>query len=167
MSSRTESMHKLKTLESLARTVTSLRRKHRTIVFTNGCFDVLHAGHLRSLQQAKRQGDVLIVGLNSDASVRRLKGRYRPIFRERDRASLLCALEVVDYCVIFSAPTPEKVIRRLKPDVLVKGADYRHRKVVGEDTVRAAGGRVVLVKLMKGQSTSAAIKKIRQLPDAT
>jgi len=154
-------MSKLKNLKELVRIVSRLKRKGRKIVFTNGCFDILHAGHLKSLLHAKKMGDVLIVGINSDNSVRRLKGYGRPIFSAKDRSALVCGLEMVDYCIIFNEDTPERIIRELVPDILVKGADYRGKKVVGADIVRAAGGRVAFVPYLGGRSTSAIIKKIK------
>jgi D-beta-D-heptose 7-phosphate kinase/D-beta-D-heptose 1-phosphate adenosyltransferase len=137
------------------------RRHGKTIVFTNGCFDVLHAGHIRYLAEAKAQGDVLVVGLNADASVRRLgKGPNRPINDERNRALVLSALACVDYVCLFQEDTPLELIRLVRPGVLVKGADYRPEEVVGKDFVESLGGRLHLAQLVPGQSTSATIKRI-------
>ena len=130
------------------------RARGERIVFANGCFDLLHPGHVRLLTEAATQGDRLIVGLNSDASVRRLKGAARPIQAEAMRAEVLCALRPVDAVVIFEEDTPLKLVEALQPDVIVKGADYREEDVVGGDIVRARGGRVHLVTLMEGQSTT-------------
>lgn len=132
----------------------------KTIVFTNGCFDLIHAGHIYSLEQARSFGDVLIVGLNSDASVRRLKGETRPIARENDRAYALQSLAMVDYVVIFDDDTPEGIIREISPNVLVKGKDYIGKEVVGQNFVESNGGRVELLDLKPGLSTTAVIEKI-------
>ncbi len=129
----------------------SLRRKGKKAVFTNGCFDVLHAGHIASLEKARSMGDFLFLGLNSDASVRRLKGPSRPFNKARDRAIVLAALQAVDAVVIFSADTPRELIKALRPDVLAKGADYRHGAVVGAEFA----GRVAIIPLLKGRSTTA------------
>ena len=138
------------------------KRNGRRVVFTNGCFDLLHPGHIRSLEMARELGDVLIVGLNSDASVRQLKGEGRPILPERERAEILAALESVDAVVIFDDPTPREVITRLLPDVLVKGGDWPGDQIVGRDEVEAAGGRVVSIPVVAGYSTSAILRKIRE-----
>jgi len=138
------------------------KRNGRRVVFTNGCFDLLHPGHIRILEMARELGDVLIVGLNSDASVRQLKGEGRPILPERERAEILAALESVDAVVIFDDPTPREVITRLLPDVLVKGGDWPGDQIVGRDEVEAAGGRVVSIPVVAGYSTSAILRKIRE-----
>jgi D-beta-D-heptose 7-phosphate kinase/D-beta-D-heptose 1-phosphate adenosyltransferase len=140
------------------------RARGRRIVFTNGVFDILHPGHLRYLQQARTLGDVLIIGLNSDASVRRNKGPERPINSETERAEILAALECVDAVVIFDEETPAEIIRAIQPDVLVKGADWAEDAIVGRDTVEARGGRVVRVAIEPGFSTTEIIQKIRRLP---
>jgi len=132
------------------------------IVFTNGCFDILHAGHVRYLQKARELGDRLIVGLNDDASVRRLKGKMRPIQPLEDRAAVLAALAFVDLVVPFSEDTPIKLIEAIAPDVLVKGGDYRPEEIVGADFVRARGGSVVVVPFLEGRSTSAIVERIRR-----
>jgi rfaE bifunctional protein nucleotidyltransferase chain/domain len=138
------------------------KRNGRRIVFTNGCFDLLHPGHIRSLEQARELGDALIVGLNSDASVRQLKGEGRPLLPERERAEILAALESVDAVIIFDAPTPREVIARLLPDVLVKGGDWSGNQIVGREEVEAAGGRVVSVPVLPGFSTTDILRKIRE-----
>ena len=135
----------------------------RRVVFTNGVFDILHAGHLRYLQQARALGHALIVGLNSDASVRRNKGPERPINAEDERAEILSALECVDGVVIFDEDTPAEIIRAIQPDILVKGADWAEDAIVGRDTVEARGGQVVRVPIEKGFSTSGIIEKIKGL----
>jgi len=129
-------------------------------VFTNGCFDILHAGHLDVLRRARQAGDILVVGLNSDDSVRLLKGPGRPLVGERERAELLAALEPVDFVVLFSEETPARLIDALRPDVLVKGGDYAPDEIVGADTVRAAAGEVLVVPLRPGLSTRGLIEKI-------
>jgi D-beta-D-heptose 7-phosphate kinase/D-beta-D-heptose 1-phosphate adenosyltransferase len=134
----------------------------RRIVFTNGCFDLLHPGHIRSLEQARDLGDALIVGLNGDASVRQLKGAGRPVLPERERAEILAALECVDAVVIFDELTPREVIARLLPDVLVKGGDWPGNQIVGREEVEAAGGRVVSIPVVPGYSTSEILRKIRE-----
>lgn len=139
--------------------VRAARTAGRRIVFTNGVFDILHPGHLRYLQAARRHGDVLIVGLNSDASVRRNKGPSRPINPEHERAELLAALACVDGVSIFDADTPADIIRRVQPDILVKGADWPADQIVGRDTVEARGGRVILEPVEQGYSTTAIIEK--------
>ena len=131
------------------------------VVFTNGVFDILHPGHLRYLQHARSLGDALIIGLNSDASVRRNKGPERPINPEHERAEILEALACVDAVVVFDEETPAEIIRAIQPDVLVKGADWAEDAIVGRDTVEARGGRVVRVPVEPGYSTSAIIEKIR------
>lgn len=131
-------------------------RRGKTVVFTNGCFDLVHAGHLKVLEWAKRQGDILVVGLNSDASVRKLKGPRRPILPLADRAALLAALKPVDFVTWFSEDTPRALIRRLRPDVLVKGGDWAADSIVGREFVK----KVVRVPLMKGRSTSGIISTV-------
>ena len=139
--------------------VRAARAAGRRIVFTNGVFDILHPGHLRYLQAARGHGDVLIVGLNSDASVRRNKGPSRPINPEHERAEVLAALACVDGVSIFDADTPADIIRRVQPDILVKGADWPADQIVGRDTVEARGGRVILEPVEQGYSTTAIIEK--------
>jgi rfaE bifunctional protein nucleotidyltransferase chain/domain len=138
------------------------KRNGRRIVFTNGCFDLLHPGHVRCFELARALGDALIVGLNSDASVRQLKGPGRPVMPERERAEILAALESVDGVIIFDEPTPRELISRLLPDVLVKGGDWPGDRIVGREEVEAAGGRVVSLPLVPGYSTTAILQKIRE-----
>ena len=141
--------------------VRSARAGRRRIVFTNGVFDLLHPGHVRYLQHARSLGDMLIVGLNADVSVRGNKGSGRPITPERERAEVLAALECVDAVVIFEQDTPAEIVRLVQPDILVKGADWPADQIVGRDTVEARGGRVVLVPVEQGHSTSAIVERIR------
>ena len=136
----------------------------RRVVFTNGVFDILHPGHVRYLREARSLGDLLIVGLNADASVRRNKGPARPVNSEQDRAEILAALECVDAVVIFAEDTPADIIEAVQPDVLVKGADWAEDAIVGRDTVEARGGRVVRVAVEKGFSTTSIIEKIKATP---
>lgn len=138
------------------------RAAGRQVVFTNGCFDLLHAGHVRLLEAARAQGDLLVVGLNSDASVRRLKGVPRPVLPESERAEALRALEAVDRVVIYDQDTPLETIQALVPDVLVKGADWAPGTIVGADVVEGAGGRVVRVELLAGRSTTGLIERTRR-----
>ena len=153
---------KVKSRAELTRVLSEHRRRGERIVFTNGCFDVLHAGHIKFLHFARSQGDVLVVGLNSDASVRKIKGARRPIYSQNERAQMLSALADVDYVVIFGEVTPEKLIRAVKPDVLVKGEDWKEKGVVGREFVEAQGGKVILSPLVQGLSTSDIIKRARK-----
>jgi D-beta-D-heptose 7-phosphate kinase/D-beta-D-heptose 1-phosphate adenosyltransferase len=137
------------------------RAAGRKVVLTNGCFDLLHAGHLALLEAARGAGDVLVVALNSDASVRGLKGAGRPVLPEEERAELLLSLETVDHVVLYDEPTPIAVVRALLPDVLVKGADWAAESIVGGPEVERAGGRVVRVTLVPGRSTSAIVNRVR------
>jgi rfaE bifunctional protein nucleotidyltransferase chain/domain len=131
------------------------------VVFTNGVFDLLHPGHIDVLLGARREGAALVVGLNSDASVRRLKGPSRPVRTDAERAAVLAALEMVDLVVVFSEDTPAELVARLQPDVIVKGGDYSPDTIVGADVVRARGGRVVVIPLVPGQSTTGIIAKLQ------
>ena len=152
----------LLSLEALVNVVAKAKREGQRVVFTNGCFDLLHVGHLHLLREARSLGDVLVVGLNSDRSLRQLKGAGRPIVKEGDRATLLGALEPVDYVVIFDEPDPGHVIRRLLPDVLVKGDRYGEHEIVGSDVVKNAGGEVVRVRELRGYSTTHLLQRLRQ-----
>lgn len=138
-----------------------LRAQGKRIVFTNGCFDILHAGHVRYLKQARMLGDCLVVGLNSDASVRKLKGPKRPVNSERDRAEVLGALKAVDYVVIFSEPTAERIISRVKPAVYVKGGDYSVETLPEAPVVTSYGGEIKLLPFVDGKSTTNIIAKIQ------
>lgn len=151
---------KIKDREVLAEIIAGEKGRGKRIVFTNGCFDLLHAGHVKYLQKARQFGDLLVLGLNSDASVRRLKGDKRPLIAEEERAHLLAALDCVDYLVIFDEDTPLELIALLTPHVLVKGGDYTVETVVGHEIVEAAGGRVELVEFVDGRSTTGLIERI-------
>jgi rfaE bifunctional protein nucleotidyltransferase chain/domain len=148
-------------LDDLVPRIADHRQLGHKIVFTNGCFDLLHAGHLHCLTAAKAEGDILVVALNSDAGVRRLKGASRPIVNQRDRAAMLAALTCVDYVTIFDDDTPERLIAELHPDVLVKGAEARPAGIPGEQFVVSHGGRVVCAPLLPGISTTAFVERLR------
>ena len=132
------------------------------IVFTNGCFDVLHRGHIEYLQYCKQQGDVVVLGLNSDNSVRQLKGPERPINNQHDRAAVLAALESVDYIVVFDELTPLELIKAVRPDFLIKGADWKDKGVVGQEFVESYGGEVRLAQIVEGKSSTNTINKMKQ-----
>ncbi len=156
-------MNKVVSLKKLKEELEGLRRKGGKVVFTNGCFDIIHAGHVRYLKKARSLGGALVVGLNSDSSVRAIKGETRPIVPQSERAEVLSALEAVDYVVVFNDPTPERLIEAIRPDVLAKGADWAARDIVGARAVKEAGGRVSRITLAKGKSTTNIIKKILAL----
>lgn len=149
------------TEHQLEELIQQVRRDARVIVFTNGVFDILHAGHTTYLEAARRLGDILIVGLNSDASVRRLKGPERPINSEGDRAIVLSALRAVDHVVLFTEDTPLRLIEAILPNVLVKGGDYQRETIVGADVVEQYGGQVVTIPLVEGRSTTNVISRAR------
>ena len=150
-----------KTREDAFRTLSLWRFKNEKIVFTNGCFDILHKGHIEYLAKAASLGTKLIIGLNSDASVKRLKGEYRPVNNENDRAILLAALSFVDHIVIFDTDTPRDLIQYVHPDILVKGGDYNPQEIVGYDIVKAKGGEVVTIDFIEGYSTTIFLNKIK------
>jgi len=154
---------KIQALDSLLRELRYHRYRNEKVVFTNGCFDVLHRGHVEYLQFCRQQGNVVVVGLNSDRSVKEIKGPERPINIEQDRAAVLAALEMVDYIVIFDEPTPLEVIRRIEPDVLVKGEDWADKGVVGQEFVESRGGKVVLSPLVAGRSSTATIERMKAI----
>ena len=153
----------MQTIEEGAAFADALRARGKRVVFTNGVFDILHPGHLRYLQHARSLGDALIVGLNADASVRRNKGPERPINPQDERAEVLEGLECVDAVVLFEEDTPDRIIKAIQPDILVKGADWGENAIVGRDTVEARGGKVVRVPIEQGFSTTEIIRKIREL----
>ncbi len=157
-----DSDSKIKNLDVLSGIVAAEKSRGRRIVFTNGCFDLLHVGHVKYLQKARTFGDLLILGLNSDASIRRLKGEKRPLIDEDERAHILAALDCIDYVLIFEEDTPLRLISTLRPDVLVKGGDYTLEGVVGRDLVESYGGRVELVTFVDDRSTTSIIEKILQ-----
>ena len=153
-------IEKLKSLDEIVKIRTQLRAAGKKLVFTNGCFDILHVGHVRYLNQARAMGDVLVVGLNTDSSVRQSKGEGRPIVPELERAEVLAALASVDYIFLFGDPTPQRVIDAIVPDVLVKGADWDLSEIVGRETVEAAGGKVCNLPLVEQASTSGIIETV-------
>ena len=154
------SLQKIKSLNEIIQARARLRDLGKKLVFTNGCFDILHVGHIRYLNQARSFGDVLVVGINSDRSVREIKGDSRPIIPESERAEVLAALSCVDFVFIFDDPTPKRVIDAIVPDVLVKGADWGISEIVGRDAVESAGGVVLNVPLVEGSSTTEIIQKV-------
>ncbi len=142
--------------------VEEAKKQGKVVVFTNGCFDILHVGHLRYLEEAKRQGDILVVGVNSDASVKRLKGEDRPINSEHDRAEMLCGLAAVDYTVLFEEDTPIELLEELKPSIHVKGGDYRKEDLPETKIVEKHGGEVRILSFVEGKSTTNIVKKIQK-----
>jgi D-beta-D-heptose 7-phosphate kinase/D-beta-D-heptose 1-phosphate adenosyltransferase len=156
---------KIRPLDSLINELQWHRRQNEKVVFTNGCFDVLHRGHIEYLKFCKTQGDVVVLGLNSDRSVKQIKGPDRPINNQHDRAAVLAALETVDYIVTFDEPDPLKIIEQVKPDILIKGKDWQHKGVVGREFVEANGGKVILAPLVEGKSSTATIEKMKSLND--
>lgn len=157
-------MTKLLTKEALIRERQRLRSEGKRLVFTNGCFDLLHPGHVRYLSEARSLGDALVVALNSDRAARILKGQGRPIMNEQERAEVIAALEAVDYVIIFDEETPRELIADLLPDVLVKGGDWPVDEIVGRDEVEATGGRVLSLPYVEGSSTTDIIERIQNLP---
>jgi len=152
--------NKIEDRKDLKKVVERLKKEGKRVVFTNGCFDLIHVGHTRYLQEARKLGDVLIVGVNSDRSVRRIKGKKRPVIPEEERAEVLSALQCVDFVVIFHEPDPLNIISLLKPDVLVKGGDWGEDAIIGREVVESIGGKVVRIPEIKGASTSSIIDKI-------
>ncbi|HEX8502523.1 MAG TPA: D-glycero-beta-D-manno-heptose 1-phosphate adenylyltransferase [Pyrinomonadaceae bacterium] len=149
--------------DELLRARESLRAGGRTLVFTNGCFDILHVGHVRYLAAARRLGDALLVAINSDRSVRALKGPGRPVMNERERAEVLAALAAVDFVTVFGEESPRRLIAELLPDVLVKGGDYAPEEIHGREEVEAAGGRVLALPFVEGASTTGIIERIKDV----
>ena len=156
-------MNKILDRNTLKITLEALRKKGKTIAFTNGCFDILHVGHVRYLREAKKAGDILVLALNSDSSVRTIKGEERPLVCEEERAEVLAALEFVDFITIFPESTPLELINHLKPDILIKGGDWAEDKVVGRDEVKKWGGRVVIIPEVEGKSTTNIVEKIKRV----
>jgi D-beta-D-heptose 7-phosphate kinase/D-beta-D-heptose 1-phosphate adenosyltransferase len=144
----------------LAGLLRNLRNQKKKIVFTNGVFDILHRGHVDYLRKAKSLGDVLVVGMNTDSSVKKIKGPHRPIQNQNDRAVIAASLNSVDYVIFFDEPTPDRIIRFVKPDILVKGADYKLEQIAGADFVKSYGGKVKRIKLSSGRSTSKILTKL-------
>jgi rfaE bifunctional protein nucleotidyltransferase chain/domain len=157
-----KTIDKILTLEDLVARLGKVRKSGQKIVFTNGCFDIMHVGHVRYLADARSEGDLLVVGLNSDASVRIIKGDKRPIVRQNHRAEVLASLGCVDFIVIFDEPDPLKLIQTLKPDVLVKGEDWTADAIIGAGDVKSRGGKIVRISFVEETSTTAIIEKILQ-----
>jgi len=156
-------MNKILERETLRNKLEELRNKGKKIAFTNGCFDILHVGHVRYLREAKKTADVLVLALNSDSSVRLIKGEERPLVPENERAEVLAALEFVDFVTIFKELTPLELINYLKPDILIKGGDWPEEKVVGREEVKKWGGRVAIIPEVEGKSTTNIVEKIKKL----
>jgi len=156
-------MGKLVSQAEASRIVRARQRRGQTVVFTNGCFDIIHRGHVEYLARAKKLGDVLMIGLNSDQSVKRLKGKGRPLLRFKDRAFILAHLDMVDYVVPFGSFTPRALIAKLLPDVLVKGGDYKIPDIVGAKEVTRSGGKVIVIPLIRGRSTSKILSAVKKL----
>jgi rfaE bifunctional protein nucleotidyltransferase chain/domain len=152
---------KLKSLEEIKAIVVAARNDGKRVAFTNGCFDVLHRGHVHVLREARACADLLIVGINGDQSVKQIKGPARPVLPESDRCEVLGAMEMVDFLVLFNEPDPGNLIADIRPDVLVKGGDWNSDKIIGADVVEAAGGKVVVVPYIKGFSTTEIIERIK------
>ena len=153
-------MNNVLTHNSLNIIISKIRSDHKKLVFTNGCFDIIHPGHIHVLSKAKSLGDILVVGLNSDKSVKKLKGKERPFINESDRSKILLSLKYVDYVIIFDELTPRDIIEKIKPDTLVKGGDYKVNDIVGSKFVKDSGGRVEIVKFLEGYSSSNYIDNI-------
>ena len=156
-------MNKILERNELREKMEELRNNGKKIAFTNGCFDILHVGHVRYLREARKTADVLVLALNSDSSVRSIKGEKRPLMNEKERAEILAALEFVDFVTIFPELTPLELINYLKPDVLIKGGDWPEEKVVGREEVKQWGGRVAIIPEVEGKSTTNIVEKIKKL----
>ncbi|MGD0278749.1 MAG: D-glycero-beta-D-manno-heptose 1-phosphate adenylyltransferase [Smithella sp.] len=156
-------MNKILERNALQNKLEELRKKGKKIAFTNGCFDILHVGHVRYLREAKKTADVLVLALNSDSSVRSIKGEKRPLMNEEERAEILASLEFIDFITIFPELTPLELINCLKPDILIKGGDWPEEKVVGREEVKKWGGRVAIIPEIEGKSTTNIVEKIKKL----
>jgi D-beta-D-heptose 7-phosphate kinase/D-beta-D-heptose 1-phosphate adenosyltransferase len=155
-------MSKIKTLKEIKKISQELKKNGKTIVFTNGCFDIIHPGHIKILKKAKSIGDVLIVGLNSDKSIKKIKGEKRPVIDQKGRSEILSSFWMIDYIVLFNEETPEKLIKVILPNFIVKGGDYKENEVAGRDIVEKYGGKVIIVPLYKKYSTTNLIRKINE-----
>jgi len=156
-------MNKILERNTLKDKLEELRKKGKRVAFTNGCFDILHVGHVRYLREAKKTADILVLALNSDSSVRLLKGEERPLVPEKERAEILAALEFIDFVTIFEELTPLELINYLKPDILIKGGDWPEEKVVGREEIKEWGGRVAIIPEVEGKSTTNIVEKIKKL----
>ncbi|OGS43364.1 MAG: hypothetical protein A2539_03645 [Elusimicrobia bacterium RIFOXYD2_FULL_34_15] len=150
---------KIKSTDQISKIIIKIKKSGKKVVFTNGCFDILHIGHIKLLEKAKSFGDILILGLNSDSSVRKIKGNSRPIIPEKERAEILASLCMIDYIVKFSEPTPHNLIKKIKPDILVKGSDWKNGEIVGSEFVK----KIVRIPLVKGHSTTKIIERLKNL----
>ena len=157
-------MGQIVTRAELKRRIDAMKHGHKRVVFTNGCFDILHPGHIRMLEKARSLGDALIVGINSDPSVQEIKGPQRPLIPESERAEVLAALESVDFVTVFGETTPRELIAEILPAILVKGSDWGPDEIIGREEVEAAGGQVISIPLEAGYSTTKLIERIRRLP---
>ena len=160
-----DSQKKLVLLQTLKKLIPQFRKEGKKIAFTNGCFDILHYGHVNYLEKAKGKNRILIVGVNSDSSVKKIKGPKRPFISQKQRALILAGLASVDFVIIFKEMDPYKIIQSIQPDVLIKGADWKGKKIVGQDFVEAHGGKVELIRYVKNLSTTGVIEKIRKTFD--
>jgi D-beta-D-heptose 7-phosphate kinase/D-beta-D-heptose 1-phosphate adenosyltransferase len=156
-------MNKILERTALKDKLDELRKKGKKIAFTNGCFDILHVGHVRYLREAKKTADVLVLALNSDSSVRSIKGEKRPLMNEKERAEILAALECIDFVTVFQELTPLELINYLKPDILIKGGDWPEEKVVGREEIKKWGGRVAIIPEVEGKSTTNILEKIKKM----
>ena len=156
-------MNKILERNALKDKLEELRKKGKKIAFTNGCFDILHVGHVRYLREAKKTADVLVLALNSDSSVRSIKGEKRPLMNEKERAEIIAALEFIDFVTIFPELTPLELINYLKPDILIKGGDWPEEKVIGREEIKKWGGRVAIIPEVEGKSTTNIVEKIKKL----
>ncbi len=151
---------KLVPINKIAALMKSLEKKGKSVVFTNGCFDLIHPGHIKLLKQAKKYGDILFLGINSDKSIRKIKGPSRPVMKEKERITVLSAIEYIDFISVFNEPTPIKLIEKIRPGALVKGSDWPKSKIAGKEFVESYGGKVFTIKLKPKISTSSLIKRI-------
>jgi rfaE bifunctional protein nucleotidyltransferase chain/domain len=156
-------MNKILERNTLKDTLEELRKKGKKIAFTNGCFDILHVGHVRYLREAKKTADILVLALNSDSSVRSLKGKERPLVPEKERAEIIAALEFIDFVTIFNELTPLELINYLKPDILIKGGDWAEEDVIGREEIKKWGGRVAIIPEVEGKSTTNIVEKVKKL----
>ena len=151
---------KIKKADILADIVVKLKKQGKKVVFTNGCFDIIHFGHVKYLEEAKKKGDILIVAINSNSSIKRIKDSSRPIISQHDRTGVIAALQSVDFVTVFNDSTPLNLIKKIKPDILIKGSDWKKDNIIGADILKKYGGKVLQAKFLKGYSTSKIIKKI-------
>jgi D-beta-D-heptose 7-phosphate kinase/D-beta-D-heptose 1-phosphate adenosyltransferase len=156
--------NKIKSVKDLKSILSTLKEEGKKIVFTNGCFDILHVGHVSYLEEAKRHGDILVVAINSDKSTEKLKGKGRPIVHQADRLKMLASLESVDFATAFNEDDPGLIVKKLNPDVIVKGSDWKEEDIIGGEDVRKKGGKTITIPFLSGYSTTTVIKKVKELP---